>query len=87
MGAKYAKGTKVRIKARDFPGTVFNPEIQRYQNMVGEILDSIDVVAFLSAPRGRTGGDWQVTIYNYKVKINERVTLSDVTEDYLEIIQ
>ncbi len=87
MGPKYAKGAKVRIKTRDFLGIVLDPQIQHYENMEGEILDAVNIVAFIRDPWAQIGGtDKRISIYHYTVKINEQVTLFDVTEDCLEIL-
>jgi hypothetical protein len=88
MGPKYSKGNKVRIKSQNILGRGSDSSLKSYENMVGEILDETNIVAFLTSPwtniavRGE-----QITIYHYTVRINDQVTLFDVTEDYLEIIQ
>jgi hypothetical protein len=85
MGPKYAAGAKVRIKAHDFLGIVLDPEIQHYENMMGEILNSINIVAFISDPWAKIGGtEKRISIYHYTVRISDQITLYDVTEDCLE---
>ncbi len=88
MVAKYVAGSKVRIKRRDSVRMIRDPEIQRYENMVGEILDSISVVAFLSDPWAQTAiSDKRIFIYQYTVRISDEIVLHDVSEDYLEIFK
>jgi hypothetical protein len=87
MEPKYVAGNKVRIKAHDLPWKVLDPNLQSFENMVGEILDSENIVAFISEPWAPTGGSGKrITIYYYTVRIDERVTLHNVTEDFLEQI-
>jgi hypothetical protein len=55
--------------------------------MVGEILESINIVAFVGEPWAPTGvSSKRITVYYYTVRIDERVTLHDVTEEFLEQI-
>jgi len=55
--------------------------------MVGEILESINIVAFVGEPWAPTGvSSKRITVYHYTVRIDERVTLHDVTEEFLEQI-
>ena len=87
MGPKYTAGTKVRIKAHDFLGMVLDSEIQRYENMTGEILDSINIVGFISEPWAKIGGTGKrISIYHYTIKIDDQIILHDVSEDFLEIM-
>ena len=88
MEPKYAAGNKVRIKAHDFLGTILDPQIQLYENMMGEVLDSINIVAFLHDPWARIAGtDKRISIYHYTVRISNEIILQDVSEDCLEILK
>ncbi len=87
MVPKYSAGHKVRIKARNLPWQSLDPRLQSYENMVGEVLDSINVVAFIGEPWAPTGSSSKrITVYHYTVRIDERVTLHNVTEEFLEQI-
>ncbi len=87
MEPKYAAGTKVRIKAHDFLGTVLDPEMQNYENMAGEVVDSINIVAFIRDPWAKIGGsDQRISIYHYTVRISDKVILYNITEDCLEVL-
>ncbi len=88
MGPKYAKGTRVRIKAHDLLGSILDPDIKKFENMTGEILDSVNIVAFIRDPWAQIEGtDKRITIYHYTVRINEQITLYDVSEDCIEIMR
>lgn len=88
MGPKYTAGTKVRIKAHDFLGMVLDSKIQRFDNGVGEILDSINIVAFITDPWAKIGGtDKRISIYHYSIRIDDQIILHDVSEDCLEIMK
>lgn len=87
MGPKYSVGNRVRIKSHDISGAFIDYSIQSYENMTGEILGATSIVAFLSSPWQQiSSGGGRITIYHYTVRINDEITLYDVTEDYLEII-
>ena len=86
MRPKYFVGVKVRIKSCSVRGTLLDPAISQYDNMVGEIIESTNIVAFIVEPWANlegTGG--RVTVYHYKVRINSEITLPDVMEECLEI--
>ncbi len=86
MKAKYAAGSKVKIKPRDFISGVLNPEIRHYEEMTGEIVESICVVGFVGETRTNPNTpDEHVTVYHYTVKISEDVVLHNVLEDLLEL--
>ncbi len=88
MGPKYITGAKVRIKAHNILGAILDPKIQQYENMTGEILESVNIVAFLTDPWDKIRGTGErITIYHYTVRINEQITLHDVAEDCLEIMK
>ena len=85
MRPKYSKGNKVRIKPHDFLGRILDPDIQLYENMSGEIIESTNVVAFIREPWANPEDSTQtVTVYHYTVRINDEITLRDVLEEYLE---
>jgi hypothetical protein len=87
MKPKYLAGSKVRIKSHDFLGRILDPNIHLYENMSGEIIESINIVGFIREPWAKLKDrDERVTIYHYTVKINDQVTLHDVLEDCLEKI-
>ena len=88
MGPKYAKGAKVRIKAHDFLGIVIDPEIHHYENMIGEILDSINIVGFIRDPWAKIQGtDRRIAVYHYTIRVGDQITLYDVSEECLEIVE
>ena len=87
MEPKYFQGTKVRIKTIDFIGRVLDPKIRQYENMVGEIIESTNIVAFIEEPWSNLKDSHErVTIYHYTVKINDEIILHDVLENCLERI-
>ena len=88
MGPKYSAGNKVRIKYQNFPNKILESRILQYENMTGEIIETTSTVAFIGSPWSnlRDSGEC-VTLYHYTVRINDQVTLSNVTEEYLEIMQ
>ena len=88
MKPRYAVGNKVRIKPGDFLERSLNPELRQYENMTGEIIESVGIMAFIGETRAnpeRPGG--RITVYCYTVRINDQITLYDITEDCLEISQ
>lgn len=88
MRAKYSAGNRVRIKSPDFPERILDPKILQYENMIGEIIDSTNIVAFIGEPSWKLKDSGErITIYHYTVRINDQITLHDVLEDCLEIIQ
>jgi hypothetical protein len=85
MRPKYAKGDKVRIKARDLPERISDPNVRRYENMTGEVIESTNIVAFMAEPLSNLYGPaGRVTIYHYSVKLSDQIILHDVLEDFLE---
>jgi hypothetical protein len=87
MKPKYSKGSKVRIKSHDILGRVMDPKIHLYENMAGEIIESISIVGFIREPWSNLQDpDERITIYHYTVRIDDHVTLHDVLEDCLEMI-
>jgi hypothetical protein len=88
MGSKFSAGNKVRIKSSDFLGRPLDPRIQQYENMVGEIVEGIGIIGFLGEKRLNLNEHIDyITIYQYTVRLNEEITLHDVLEDCLEIVQ
>lgn len=87
MGAKYSVGNKVRIKSNGVFGKIYDPQIIPLESVTGEIIESTDIVAFIGSSEAhlKKSGD-HITVYHYTVKINEQVTLHDVVEESLEII-
>jgi hypothetical protein len=56
--------------------------------MMGEILDSFNVVAFISDPWTKIDdAERRISIYHYRVRISDQIILHDVAEDCLEIVQ
>ena len=87
MGPRYSTGVKVRIKAHDSLGRVLDPKIQFYENMIGEVLEATNIVAFRSQPWLNIEGSFErIRVYHYTVRINERLTLHEVMEDCLEMM-
>ncbi len=88
MGPKYSAGNKVRIKSHNFFGKSLDPTIHMYENMVGEIIESTNIVAFIREPWAnlKDSGE-RITIYHYTVKINDQTILHDVLEECPEIIK
>lgn len=87
MGPKYSPGNKVMIKTHDFLRMGLDPRIQYYENMMGEILDSVNVVAFVSDPWDKIeSAGRRITIYHYTIRIDDQITLYNVSEDCLEIV-
>ncbi len=85
MAPKYTKGNKVRIKSRSFMERTFDPAIGKYENMVGEVIESVNVVAFVAKSRDFQGeSSEQITIYQYSVKLDDEVILHNILEDFLE---
>jgi hypothetical protein len=88
IGSKFSVGNKVRIKSRDFLGRPLDPKIQQYENMVGEIVEGTNIIGFLGEKRLNQNEHVDyITIYHYTVRLNEEITLHDVLEDCLEIVQ
>ena len=87
MNPKYSSGSKVRIKAQDLRGRALDRNIQPYENMAGEVVESNDVVGFVMAPwANQKGREERIIIYHYTVRINDKVTLHRVLEEFLEKI-
>ena len=85
MNPKYSAGSKVRIKSQDLLGRNLDRNIHLYENMSGEVIESINIVGFMIEPWANLKDqDEQVTIYHYTVRINDEVTLHDVLEECLE---
>ncbi len=86
MKAKYSVGEKVRIKSQDFLGRILDPKIREYENMIGEVVASFNIVAFIGSswPDLQDSGQ-RITVYHYTVKINDQIILQDVLEECLEI--
>jgi hypothetical protein len=84
MGARYPVGSKVKIKHEDFLGRVLDPQIGRFENMVGEVIESANIVAFVRPINLMNSGE-RITVHHYTVKINEQTILHDVLEECLEI--
>jgi hypothetical protein len=87
MKSKFSPGNKVRIKSSDILGRILDPTISMYENMTGEIIEITNIVAFIGGPWSTLKDSNQpITIYHYKVKIDDQTTLQDVLEECLEII-
>jgi hypothetical protein len=85
MKAKYSPGNKVLIKPRSVRGGIQDPAILEQANRMGEIVESMNIVAFTAgSPSSGISGE-RITIYYYTVRINADITLYEVPEDYLEI--
>lgn len=79
---------KVRIKAHDFLGTELDPKIRHSENMLGEILDSINIVAFLSDPWAKIAvTDRRISIYYDTMRVSDEIILYNVSEYCLEILK
>jgi hypothetical protein len=86
---RFADGTKVRIRTRDVGGLVTYRELERYQNLTGVVLSSKEVVAYVLRPITiieKTHSDQATTLYVYTVKLEEGLTLYNLTEHSLEEI-
>ena len=89
MQPRYVDGTKVRVKARDAAGRLVYRELESYEDMSGVVVSSQAVVAYFLRPitiTERPQADLPTTLYMYTVKLEEGITLSNLTEYCLEEI-
>jgi hypothetical protein len=89
MPPRYPNGTKVRIIARRTEGQVIVREFSKYENQSGVVVNSKAVVGFIlpstaAVKRQATG---TTTLYMYTIKLEEGITLEDLTEYILEEIR
>lgn len=89
MQPRFSEGTKVRIRIRDAGGQVVYRELERYEKRAGVVLNSKAVIAYFVRPviiMEQSDKDLPATLYMYTVKLEEGVTLHDLTEYCLEEI-
>ncbi len=86
MWPKYSAGDKVRIKSQDFLGRIMDPEISQYENQTGEVIEAVNIVAFIREPWSNIkDSSEKITVYHYSVRTSTGAVLRDVLEDCLEI--
>ncbi|MFH1031823.1 MAG: hypothetical protein V1767_04605 [Chloroflexota bacterium] len=83
---KFSDGTKVRIKTKDTRGQLVYREFERYENQSGVILNSKSVVAYYLRPSTESIIDRVTTLRMYSVKLEEGITIHNLTEYLLEQI-
>jgi hypothetical protein len=89
MKPKFSDGAKVKIKVRDATGQVVYRELEKYENASGVVVSSKTVIAYFLQPMTFeiwTQRDLPTTVLTYTVKLEEGVTLEDLTEYCLEQI-
>lgn len=89
MQPRYSDGMKVRVRARDAGGRLVYRELESYEDMSGVVLSSKAVVGYILRPitiTERPQADLPTTLYMYTVKLEEGITLSNLTEYCLEEI-
>ena len=87
MLPKYQEGMRVRIRIRDADGQILFRELERYESMTGVVLSSKAVVAYSMEPVAVTEQSQTYppkALHMYKVKLEEGVTLDNLTEYCLE---
>ena len=86
---KFSDGTKVRIKTKDARRQFVYRDFERYENRAGVVLNSKSVVAYYlgSLPDlEKSAIDRATTLRVYSVKLEEGITVHNLTEYYLEEI-
>lgn len=86
---KFSDGTKVRIKTKDTRRQFVYREFERYENRAGVVLNSKSVVAYYLRPSTdveKSNVERATTLRMYSVKLEEGITIHNLTEYYLEEI-
>jgi len=86
MQPRYDKGTKVRVRMGDKAAYSGSPQMRRYDNAMGTVVDCQTVVGFSARSTGietRSAGP-DIRLFMYTVEVDGGILLAGVVEDYLE---
>lgn len=83
MKAKFAVGTKVRIRV-GHRGLYAFSDLSRYDNLTGEVISSMPVVAYVMRSWRMDEQGVAESIQCYRVRLQEGIELTDLLEDCLE---
>ncbi len=83
MPARFAKGTRVRLRSGGFVGSAYST-VWKYQNMTGEIADSMAVAGYLVRSWWVETDTPLETLHLYRVRLDTGVDVDYLTEDCLE---
>jgi ribosomal protein L21E len=87
MARNYSVGTKVRISVGGNAHHGWYSHLRSYEGMTGEVLSSVETVAYVLRPWGGDADAPAQVMRAYRVHLDSGPEIEFVSGDYLEVVE